>query len=135
MVFGMGKKKSDSEELKDVLMGAFGDRTGSPVQSDSIKELETAKVVLGTMMNPHHLNSTTNLREEEIEDIANALMMDEILDCPMIRAFCTPYLELKRSQTDQPKNMLSIMSEIVGHAIPQQENTGLSRILGGRFKT
>lgn len=124
---------SQLTELKDILNGAFGGSDNSDL-SNSIKELETAKLILAIITDGKNLDSTTNLNEDEIEDLANARYLNLIFDDELVDEFIIRYESLKRSQTKESKNLLNILADITGKVNDSAFNNGFSRILGDRFK-
>lgn len=126
---------SQLTELKDILNGAFGDSDNNGDLSNSIKELETAKLILAIITDGKNLDSTTNLNEEEIEDLANARYLNLIFDDELVDEFIIRYESLKRSQTKESKNLLNILADITGKVNDSTFNNGFSRILGDRFKS
>jgi len=124
----------DKENTQSILAEALSGLIPNPNQDNSTKDLETAKVVIGMIMNPIHLNSTSNLSLDEIDDLSDAYYLNTVFNNPLIAKKIITYIELKRSQTDNPKNLLTILSDIVGKgmdALP--ESTGISKFFGNRF--
>lgn len=128
---------SQLTELKSILTDAFGgDSENGGIDTNSIKELETAKLILAIITDSKNLDSTTNLNEEEIEDLANARYLNLIFNDELIDEFCIRYESLKRSQTKESKNLLNILAEITGKVNDSMVgSSGFSRILGDRFKS
>lgn len=50
--------------------------------TDDFKQLESIKWILGLFANKDFIKSATNLPEDELDDINDALMLNEYADCP-----------------------------------------------------
>lgn len=130
----------ENEDLEKIIQSEFSkniDKEKSDKSDNTdYRELQIANLALSTMMNPINLNSTSNLSEDEIDDLSDAYYLNSIFQDELIDIKIRTYIELKRSQTTEPKNMLQVISDIVGKTIPQQrENSGLlNRFVGNRFK-
>jgi len=129
---------TDESSLKNILSEAFSGADSTGGKDDSYKELETAKLIIATFLNPAYINSTSNLSAEEIDDISDAYYMNLIFDDELIDKKITSFIELKRSETKEPKNLLSFLSEIAGKGIDanrMNQNNGLiSRFIGNRTR-
>lgn len=68
---------------------------------------ETQKLILLETLDQKNVKDLTNLSDDEIEDIENALMLNLIADNPLIEQVCFDHMHLKRSLTKEPKSLLS----------------------------
>ena len=132
-------QKMFSEEqfntLQNIVKGAYGDTGGSGISNDDAKNLETVKIILAYIGNDEYLSSLTNLSDDELEDINDAMFLNIYFDNPRITQFIYDRLKLSRSRTGTGvfNNLLHILSEISGKSINTLGlDSGLNNILGKR---
>lgn len=139
----MPKKQEEKQEFsetqinsfKEIITDSLGGFDSNPDLNDSAKELETAKLILASILNEKYNDSTSNLNEEEIDDISDAYYLNLIFQDQLVDEKIKRYIALKRSYTKDPKNLLTILSEIVGKVQERPEGGGgIGGILGGRFR-
>lgn len=122
---------SDKQQLSEIFEGAFNNSAMDNNSNDnSVKELEIGKLVLAMIKNPEFLNSTTNLSMDEVSDLSDAYYLNLIFDSDLIDEYISRYQSLKRSETQQPRNMLTILSELSGKNYNVQQDGTFSRIIG-----
>jgi hypothetical protein len=147
--------KSDDKDLspkqKEFLTSLFNSENGilskpnNPQASglnnmDDVKQLEAIKLILGMIGNKDFIKSATNLPEDEMDDLNDALMLNEYADCPELDNWIKNRLELARSRISNGtnySNVLKLLSDISGKTglslgDMQQENTILGKLRSGR---
>lgn len=85
--------------------------------TDDFKQLESIKWILGLFANKDFIKSATNLPEDELDDINDALMINSYADCPELKDWIDNRLELARSRiapNSTYHNLLQLLSEISG---------------------
>jgi len=117
--------------LKQIIADSFQNVSSL---GDTAKDLETAKIILSIILDKNNIASTTNLDVEQIEDIANAEMVNVVMKNPLIDAYINSFRVHRRSLTDKPNNLLQILSDIVGKGHLMDENRGILDTIGNRFK-
>lgn len=89
----------------------------SGLSGDDYKQLEAIKLILGMFANKDFIKSATNLPEDELDDITDALMINSYADCPELNEWIDNRLELARSRiapNSTYHNLLQLLSEISG---------------------
>jgi len=126
------EKNIDVTNIKEVIENIFGndDELGN-----DIDKLETAKIILSIILNNKNIGSTSNLESEHIEDISDAEMLNEIFDNELIDTKINSFRIHRRSLTDKPRNLLEILSEIVGQGALKEQKLGILEAIGNRFKS
>lgn len=126
--------KSQQEQLSELFNTVFNSDS-SNVSSNEAKDLDTIKIILASVLNNQHLESLTNLSEEQIDDLNDAFYLYEYYDNPIILNFIEHRLKLQRSVIkDKPKNLLEILSEIAGKGNYGIENMNEKNTILGRFR-
>lgn len=90
---------------------------GSGLTADDYKQLESIKWILGLFANKDFIKSATNLPEDELDDLNDAMMINEYGDCPELKNWIDNRLELARSRiapNTSYSNLLQLLSEISG---------------------
>lgn len=127
--------ESQIEQLSKIVNESLGSESGISESNNDAKDLETIKIILASILNERHLESLTNLEEEERDDITDAFMLFEYFDNPIILKFIEHRLKLSRSvNKENPKNLLNILSELAGHTgingMMNEDKTILGRLRG-----
>lgn len=76
--------------------------------------LETAMAVMEKALHDTVLESTTNLDDNEIEKLSNAMVIYYYTRNKAILVKAVTFMKMKRSLTDKPKNVLSGLFELPG---------------------
>ena len=103
---------------------------------DDVKQLEAIKLILGMIGNRDFIKSATNLPEDELDDLNDAIMLNEYADCPELKNWIDNRLELARSRianNSSYSNVLKLLSDISGKTgfsmgDMNQENTILGKL-------
>jgi len=120
--------KEISPKTKEFLTNLFNPENGilskpnNPSASglnnmDDVKQLEAIKLILGMIGNRDFIKSATNLPEDELDDINDALMINDYSDCPELKNWIDNRLELARSRianNSSYSNVLKLLSDISG---------------------
>lgn len=136
----MSKEKDNIQDdgikrLEEIITQAFSSSGNFGDSSNSAKDLETAKLILAIVLNKKNFGSTTNLTDEMVEDISDAEMLNVVFKSPLVKKKIDSFREHRRSLTKEPKNLLQVLSDIVGKNMSVDGEIGrMSSILGGRFK-
>ena len=126
------EKNIDVTNIKEVIENIFGNDDGI---GNDVDKLETAKIILSIILNNKNIGSTSNLESEHIEDISDAEMLNEIFDNELIDTKINSFRIHRRSLTDKPRNLLEILSEIVGQGALKEQKLGILEAIGNRFKS
>lgn len=121
-----------SNEMRNFWNNAFNGDNKKESDND-IKDLETIKLILSSIMDDRNLESLSSLTKGQIDDINDAFILFEIFEDPLILNFIMHRLQLNRSLTTEPKNLLSIFSDIAGKATGFIDDSLNGSILGKRF--
>ena len=101
---------------------------GDPIKQNKtdLNEMEVAKVAIGVMLDKEHLNSTTNLEEELIYDLAEFTALNTFYNCYPGEIYARELKEMKRSESENPVSLLQVISDMVSRSLPtQQQPKGL----------
>ncbi len=107
------------------------------LNTDDFKELEAIKWILGMFSNKEFIKSATNLPEDEMDDINNALMLNEYGDCPELDNWIKNRLELARSRLSDKSpfhNLLQLLSEISGKTGYSLSNMNQENMILGKLR-
>lgn len=146
-------KKTDKPENKDddtgfspkqqnFIKSLFGGENGifskpenlnsSGLSNDDYKQLESMKWILSMIYNKDFIKSATNLPEDELDDINDALMINSYADCPELAEWIDVRFELARSRIanhtpfDNVLKLLSRLSDKTGIAFNNVDvNSGI----------
>lgn len=129
-------KDKDRDELKDVVNTLITDsliNTESSGSNISLKELELAKIIINEVFASRNLKSTTNLNRVEIDDISDAIMINKIFKSKMIDVKILSFMELKRSESDKPTNLISLLLSNLQAKEDEGKTSRLREYLGKRL--
>jgi len=129
-------KDKDRDELKDVVNTLITDsliNTESSGSNISLKELELAKIIINEVFASRNLKSTTNLNRVEIDDISDAIMINKIFKSTMIDVKILSFMELKRSESDKPTNLISLLLSNLQAKEDEGKTSRLREYLGKRL--
>ncbi len=87
------------------------------------KDMETTKIILEDIHKKEHIPSLTNLTRKEIDAVRLARGMNMLAKNPLIANDIEYFLDLKRSETKEPTNMLKGLFDIATQYIGQTGNT------------
>jgi len=138
-------EKEISPKTKEFLANLFNPDNGilskpnnisaTGMNNDDVKQLEAIKLILGMIGNRDFIKSATNLPEDELDDINDAIMVNEYADCPELKNWIDNRLELARSRIANNtaySNVLKLLSDISGKTSVfndmSQENTILGKL-------
>lgn len=93
------------------------------------KDMETTKIILEDIHKKEHIPSLTNLTRKEIDAVRLARGMNMLAKNPLIANDIDYFLDLKRSETKEPTNMLKGVFDIATQYVGQTGNT-LMRKMG-----
>jgi len=93
------------------------------------KDMETTKIILEDIHKKEHIPSLTNLSRKEIDAVRLAKGMNMLAKNPLIEKDIMFFLDLKRSETKEPKNMLQGLFDVATQYMQQTGNT-LMRKMG-----
>lgn len=114
------------EENKKMISELFPkDETGSSIMHDK----EVTKIILDDIHKKEHIPSLTNLTRKEIDAVRLAFGMNMISKNPLITNDIAFFLDLKRSETAEPTNMLRGLLDVATQYI-QQTGNQLMRKMG-----
>lgn len=117
-----GFTPKQQEFIKDIFGGENGifskpQQNLGGLTTDDFKQLESIKWILGLFSNKDFIKSATNLPEDELDDLNDAMMINEYADCPELKNWIDNRLELARSRiapNSSYHNLLQLLSEISG---------------------
>lgn len=114
----------NNEQVFSTLQKIFGDK--GKEDNNDINEIENIKLIISAILNDELLESLTNLEPEELDDINDAIYLNQYFDNPRIDLFILHRLKLSRSKVKDGlvNNLLSIFSDISGKAMRNEQNTG-----------
>lgn len=121
------------EELKNEVKSMFEESlfdSSDIEEKNNVKDLETQKIILNEIFTHTNLKSTTQLDDEEIEDIENAYVLNKIFNNPLIDELCTSHLQLKRSLTEENKSLLQSLFNWSENINMDNSISPIRRILG-----
>lgn len=126
----------ESINAVDVLKQIFSDSEKSGMSEDDIKDIENIKLIISAILNDALLESLTNLEPDELDDINDAIYINEYADNPRLNLYILHRLKLSRSKVvnDKYSNLLGIFSDISGKGMKSLSGFDSSGILGNRFK-
>lgn len=114
------------EENKKMISELFPkDESGSSIFHDK----EVTKIILDDIHKQEHIPSLTNLTRKEIDAVRLAFGMNMISKNPLITNDIAFFLDLKRSETAEPTNMLKGLLDVATQYI-QQTGNQLMRKMG-----
>ncbi len=93
------------ENVKETFKIDGSDFEESEVTKD-YTSYETQKLILLESLDEKNLMDMTNLNDDEIEDLENAIMLNMIAKNPLIHKVCIDHMRMKRSLTDDSRNLL-----------------------------
>ena len=108
---------------------------GSPVnQQPYYLSLEKTLAVMEKALHDDVLESTTNLDDNEIEKLSNAMILYYYTRNKALLVKMMSFMKMKRSYTQQPKNVLESLFELPKRFVDNtNEQNGIMGILGRRF--
>jgi len=121
--------------FKGILSQPVGQNTG--LSGDDAKQLEAMKWVLALMSNREFIRSATNLPEDELDDINDALMINQFADCPELKDWIDDRLELARSRIKDGSmysNLLQLLSDISGKSGYGFNNMNEQNMIMGKLR-
>jgi hypothetical protein len=101
------------------------DESGSSILHDK----EVTKIILDDIHKKEHIPSLTNLTRKEIDAVRLAFGMNMVAKNPLITNDIAFFLDLKRSETAEPTNMLKGLFDVATQYI-QQTGNQLMRKMG-----
>jgi hypothetical protein len=131
------EEKEETPSANDVLREIFSSSGKNPTMSDDdLKDIENIKLIISSILNDDLLESLTNLDPDELDDINDAMYLNEFADNPRLYIYIIHRLKLSRSKVFEGKsnNLLTIFADISGKGLTQKMNDATSSILGNRFK-
>ena len=115
-----------AEENKKMIAELFPkDETGSSILHDK----EVTKIILDDIHKKEHIPSLTNLTRKEIDAVRLAFGMNMVSKNALITNDIAFFLDLKRSETAEPTNMLKGLLDVATQYI-QQTGNQLMRKMG-----
>jgi hypothetical protein len=129
--------KIPEQNANDILREIFSSSNAEKGMSDDdLKDIENIKLIISAILNDDLLESLTNLDPEELDDINDAMYLNEFADNPRLYIYILHRLKLSRSKVFEGKsnNLLTIFADISGKGLSQKMNEATSSILGSRFK-
>lgn len=105
------------------------------IGESDLKDIENIKLIISAILNDDLLESLTNLDPDELDDINDAMYLNEFGDNPRLYIYILHRLKLSRSKVFEGKsnNLLTIFADISGKGLTKVANDGISGILGKRF--
>lgn len=122
--------EKDKEDIKNVVEDSIYKEPDETPQEQQYKDLEAIKIVLKEVFEESHLSSTTNLEQDEIEDIGDAEFINLVFNNPLIATKLQAHKQLKRSLTKEPTNLLSALFTLGNRSLIDQTVNPINRILG-----
>lgn len=122
-------KEELKEEVKSFFQNSLFDESNLG-EDKNIKDIETQKIILNEIFTLENLKSTTQLNDDEIEDIENAYMLNHIFRNPLINDVCISHLQLKRSLTKEPKSLIESLFRWSENINVDSSINPIKRILG-----
>jgi hypothetical protein len=114
------------EENKKMIAELFPkDESGNSILHDK----EVTKIILDDIHKKEHIPSLTNLTRKEIDAVRLAFGMNMVAKNPLITNDIAFFLDLKRSETAEPTNMLKGLFDVATQYI-QQTGNQLMRKMG-----
>ena len=115
-----------AEENKKMIAELFPkDESGSSILHDK----EVTKIILDDIHKKEHIPSLTNLTRKEIDAVRLAFGMNMVSKNALITNDIAFFLDLKRSETAEPTNMLKGLFDVATQYI-QQTGNQLMRKMG-----
>jgi len=103
-----------SSLLTDVTLAGGNDKT-------NMTDIDTVKIIINEVLIDDNLESLTNLDNDEIETIVNAITLNEMFQNPLIQTKIVAFLKLKRSYTKDPRNLLEYLFRFANSRMPDSE--------------
>jgi hypothetical protein len=129
--------EADSEiSANDVLAQIFkSNGSDKGMSDDDVKDIENIKLIIASILNDDLLESLTNLDPDELDDINDAMYLNEYADNPRLYIYILHRLKLSRSKVFEGKsnNLLTIFADISGKGLTNKMNEVTGSILGKRF--
>jgi len=116
-------KTEDNEmnghKAMEVLSQIFQNSEKNGMSEDDIKDIENIKLIIFAILNDDLLESLTNLEPDELDDINDAMYINEFADNPRLDSYVLHRLKLSRSKVvgDKFSNLLEIFSDISGKGL------------------
>jgi hypothetical protein len=103
----IAQSQATADEVRENVKGTFNLHPGEELDQDKVWSThETQKLILMAALNQENIKSMTNLNDDEIEDIENALMLNMIGNNPLVAQVCNDHMLLKRSLTHNPISLI-----------------------------
>jgi len=127
-------KSAFKEIIQESLLS---DKSAFDGKDNKLKDVETVKVIINELLSvKKHLPSTTNLTTNQVHGITKLKTINKIFKSPLIDEYVYNIMELKRSETTTPFNMLKGFFDLASN-VRSTEDVNLStmdRILGHKGK-
>jgi len=123
-----------SKTFQESLFSEESDLEGN---NDQIKDLETVKIIIKEVLAvKKNLPSTTNLKTQQVHGLTKIKTLNRIFKSPLLDEYAFNIMELKRSETEKPVNMLEGLFGLAKNTQNlQNENMGtIDRIFGRKGK-
>jgi hypothetical protein len=131
------KTEQKNKSVVDTLQQIFGSGKEKAGMSDTdIKDIENIKLIISAILNDDLVESLTNLDPDELDDINDALYLNEFADNPRLYIYIAHRLKLSRSKVTHKNgasNLLEIFSDISGKGMSKLSNMENNSVLGKRF--
>lgn len=128
------KQEQGASDILREIFAQSSEKTG--MSDDDLKDIENIKLIISAILNDELLESLTNLDPDELDDINDAMYLNEFADNPRLYIYILHRLKLSRSKVFEGKsnNLLTIFADISGKGMTQKANEAIGGILGNRFK-
>lgn len=125
--------KEIAAQNESILAQTFGKEGVENSPATNIKDIEAVKIVMHELLNvDRHIPSTTNLTKRQIYAVARMQTFNKLSKSPLIDSYLKTMLELKRSETVEPTNLLKGLLDLATYHVNTLDSNVFKRIIGSR---
>ena len=139
----MAEKTDNQEQIREEIKSLFAESLlTNNSDLDDVKKMqdtETVKIIIHELLAiKQHLGSTTNLTTTQVHGVTKLKTLNKIFKSPLIDQYAFSVMELKRSETKEPFNMLRGFFDLASNASRQNDMLNnpsiLDKFLGKKGK-
>jgi len=83
-------------------------------------DLDTVKIIINEVLIDDNLESLSNLNDDQIETLTNAITMNDLFQNPLITTKINAFLKLQRSKTSDSRNLLEYLFRFANGRLPEE---------------